>query len=184
MKLNVEYTNGYRCSVSSAIMVMRYITKKQPDVEKVREFFGDGAPWHDSKEFFENFKSAFPDLEVQYVVSYNTNRMTSLIDQDIPPVAFFQTTNYLKKSYPELKGNFDGGHAAVMTGYDDEFIFLNDPAHPGDTKVKKKIFKEEWEPTGIGMIIKPKGKKLHYKISDIVMCRMKFLKELTRSLFP
>ena len=103
------------CLAACAQMVLQHleIPQSQADLNRLLGLTSIGAPYSNIRRLVR--------FNVKVTTQSGTeNDLRRAIDRNLPPIAFFFTGNL---SYWQD----DTSHAAVVVGYDDDTILLNDP---------------------------------------------------------
>ena len=163
------------CEVTSLAMLLNYVgvnvTKNElaAKVKKVPLDYGNGLKGNPNAGFvgdMENgpglsvFNGPINDLAKEYAGDRVEN-LTNSPFQDLlkkvaqgHPVWIITTTTFTPPSFqvwntPQGKVNITlQGHSVVITGYDDQYIYINDPYGYKNRKVEREIFIETWEKMG------------------------------------
>jgi len=142
----VEQTNGYECGLSSVMTILKALGVK-PSKAKLKEMLGTNSKAGTSPD---RIKALFDGLDVTYEEKYGSNlkEIEKMLKTSKMCLVAYQAWGN-EKEYAKLLS----GHYSVIFGFENEYLWLADPAvhkenaryGKGLRKIKKETFLARWK---------------------------------------
>jgi ABC-type bacteriocin/lantibiotic exporter with double-glycine peptidase domain len=141
-----QQKDEFDCVPASILMVLKYLLKREIPEGEVLELYricrirsGDGTPW-DPPQLKSRFEDVYPNINIEQKTNSNLDELKRLLaEKKIPPIVHFSAGIF----YWDTPVTSD--HAAVVVGYSNELLFVNDPDLRSFHGLEISQFIKSWE---------------------------------------